>query len=204
MSWSAPAVGERNEIVMSASATRTRRTTTARRMSALRAFEGYGAGFERWTDEASTAARALRLGGATATGYRGRPSTELIGLRLLLVAVAAVAGAGLVAAVDGLELLEAPARAHRDARERALGEVHRHLGLVAKALVEPRQERAAAGEHDPAVHDVSRELRRRLVERRLDRLDDLRDGLVERAPHLLRREDDRLRQAREHVAAANL
>jgi len=44
-------------------------------MSALRAFEGYGVGFERWTDEASTAARALRLGGATATGYRGRPPT---------------------------------------------------------------------------------------------------------------------------------
>ena len=109
-------------------------TTIARRMSALRAFEGYGVGFERWTDEARTAARALRLGGATATGYRGRQPTELICLRL--VAVAAVAGAGLVAAVDGLELLEAPARADGDARERALGEVDGHLGLVAKPLVE--------------------------------------------------------------------
>src|SRR5437868_10421034 len=65
----APDVGERNEIVMSVSATRTRATTTALRMSALRAFEGYGVGFERWTDDASTAARALRLGGATKTGY---------------------------------------------------------------------------------------------------------------------------------------
>ena len=74
----APDVGERNEIVMSVSATRTRATTTALRMSALRAFEGYGVGFERWTDEASTAARALRLGGATAVGYRANPSGSLV------------------------------------------------------------------------------------------------------------------------------
>jgi hypothetical protein len=47
MSWSAPAVGERNEIVTSVSATRTRTTTTVLRVSALRAFEGYGVGFER-------------------------------------------------------------------------------------------------------------------------------------------------------------
>ena len=45
--WSAPDVGLRNEIVTSVSATRTRTTTTVLRMSALRAFEGYGVGFER-------------------------------------------------------------------------------------------------------------------------------------------------------------
>ena len=49
-------------------------------MSALRAFDGYGVGFERWTDEASTAARSLRLGGATAQGYRGSGLSELVGL----------------------------------------------------------------------------------------------------------------------------
>ena len=38
----------------------------------------------------------------------------------------------------------------------------------------PLQQRAAAGEHDAAVHDVGGELGRRLVERRLDRVDDLR------------------------------
>jgi hypothetical protein len=41
------AVAERLEIVTSARATMTRPTTIARRMSALRAFEGYGVGFER-------------------------------------------------------------------------------------------------------------------------------------------------------------
>src|SRR5215469_5031795 len=145
---------------MSANAARTRRTITARRMSALRAFEGYGVGFERWTDEARTAARALRLGGATPLGYRGWLPTGLI--RRCLVAVAPVPRARLVAAVDGLELLKAPARADSDARERALREVDGHLGLVTQALVEPREERAAPGEDDPAVHDVRRELRRRL------------------------------------------
>jgi hypothetical protein len=53
---------------------------------------------------------------------------------------AAVTASGFVAAVDGLELLEAPARADGDARQRTLGEVDGHLGLVAKALVEPGQE----------------------------------------------------------------
>ena len=75
--------------------------------------------------------------------------------------------------------------ADRDAGERALGEVDRHLRLVAQPLVEAGEERAAAGEHDAAVHDVRGELGRRLVERRLDRVDDLRDRLVERAADLL-------------------
>src|SRR5579884_877289 len=77
MPCSAPEVGERNEIVTSTSASRTRVATTARLTSALRAFDGYGVGFERWTDEAMTAARALREGGATALGYRALP---LVGL----------------------------------------------------------------------------------------------------------------------------
>jgi hypothetical protein len=40
-------VGERKEIVSSVRARSTRTTTTVLRMSALRAFEGYGVGFER-------------------------------------------------------------------------------------------------------------------------------------------------------------
>src|SRR5207248_7199190 len=102
------------------------------------------------------------------------------------------------------ERREAPAGADGPARERAFREVDRHLGLVTQPLVEPGDERAAAGEDDAAIHDVRRELGRRLVERGLDRLDDLRDRLVERAADLFRGEDDRLRQAREHVPPANL
>src|SRR5918992_2151538 len=64
----------------------------------------------------------------------------------------------LVGAVDRLELLEAAAGADRHAGERRLGQVGRHLGLVAQALVQSLEQRAAAREHDPAVHDVRRQL----------------------------------------------
>src|SRR3954452_13184365 len=68
-----------------------------------------------------------------------------------------------VGAVDRLELLEGAAGADRDTRQRRLRAVRGHLGLVAQALVEPLQQRAAAREHDAAVHDVRRQLGRRAV-----------------------------------------
>src|SRR5215204_2802704 len=110
----------------------------------------------------------------------------------------------LVAAVDRLELLEAAAGADRDTGERRLGQVRRHLGLVAQAVVEPLEERAAAGEHDAAVHDVRGQLRRRAVARLLDRIDDRLERLLQRHPDLLAREDDRFGQARDQVAPADL
>ena len=106
--------------------------------------------------------------------------------------------------MDDLELLEAPARADRDAGERRLRQLDRHLRLVAQPLLETAEQRAAACEDDPTIHDVRRELGRRLVERRLDRVEDLPDGLVESAPHFLGCDHDRLGQACEHVAASDL
>ena len=106
--------------------------------------------------------------------------------------------------MDRLELLEAAARADGDAGERTLGKMHRHLRLVAQPLVEALEERSAPGEHDAAVHDVGRQLGGRLVERRLDRVDDLRDGLLEGAAHLVGRDHDGLRQSGEHVTPAHL
>src|SRR4051794_9741707 len=86
--------------------------------------------------------------------------------RSVLVAASVPATrAGAVRTVDRLELLEAPPRADRDAGQRALGEVHLHLRLMAQPLVEAGQQRPAAGEDDAAIHDVRSELRRRLVER---------------------------------------
>src|SRR4029077_7710926 len=66
------------------------------------------------------------------------------------------------------------------------------------------EEGAAAGEDDAAVHDVGGELGRSLVQGRLDRVDDLRDRILERVANLLAREDYRLREAGEHVSAADL
>ena len=56
----------------------------------------------------------------------------------------------------------------------------------------------------PWLHDVGDELRRRLVERRLDRVDDRRDRLLDRLADVLGRGDDRLRQTRDEVPTADL
>ena len=82
--------------------------------------------------------------------------------------------------------------------------MHGHLRLVAQPLVEPLQERATACEHDSSIHDVRCKLGWRLVERRLDRVDDLGNRILERATNLFRGDDHRLRKAREHVAPAHL
>src|ERR1700730_9230825 len=109
-----------------------------------------------------------------------------------------------VRAMDRLELLERPAGADGDAGERGLGEVRRHLRLLPQPLVEALQQRAATGQHDAAVHDVRGELRRRAIERLLDRFDDLVERLFQRLADLLAGEHDGLRKARHHVAAPNL
>src|SRR4051812_1881622 len=146
---------------------------TRRRSAFERPLGGRRSDLERRTDEPSTAMRAVRSRDATVLGYRGsRPGeTDQVRmtyperLRVLAATVATVApaGAGAIRAVDRLELLEAPPGADRDAGQGTLREVHRHLRLMPEALVEAVQERASAGEHDAAVHDVCGELRRRLV-----------------------------------------
>src|SRR5579875_1496089 len=55
----------------------------------------------------------------------------------------------------------------------------RHLRLVTQPLLDPLQQGPAAGEHDPAVHDVGGELGRGAIERLLHRVDDLRDRLLD-------------------------
>jgi hypothetical protein len=57
---------------------------------------------------------------------------------------------------------------------------------------------------DPAVHDVGCEFGRSAVERHLHRTDDLIERLRERRADLLARQDDRLRQAGDDVATADL
>src|SRR3954471_24445420 len=64
-------------------------------------------------------------------------------------------------ALEDLELLEALARPEHDRLQRRVGDAHGHAGLVAQALVESTEQRPAAGQDDPAVHDVGRELRGR-------------------------------------------
>src|SRR3954447_7953578 len=157
---------------------------------------------ERPTSSASTA-RRLR----TFLSYTGNGSpSQWAGRRGRAVTLAPppVARVALVGTVDRLELLERPPRANGDARQRRLGQVRGHLGLVPQPLVQPLQQRPAAREHDATVHDVRGKLGRGAVEGLLDRVDDLRDGLLQSGADLLTGQHDGLGQPRDHVAAADL
>src|SRR5262249_12393656 len=125
------------------------------------------------------------------------------GLRAVVVAEAATA-AGALAAVDDLELLEPAARADRHTRQRRSAQATRQVRLVPEPLVETREQRTAAGQHDATVHDVGGKLGRRLVERLLERVDDLAGRLLERVPDLLRRDYHRLREPGEEVSPPDL
>ena len=70
--------------------------------------------------------------------------------------------------------------------------------------VEAVQQGAAAGEDDALLHDVGGQLRRRLVEGDLHRVDDGRHRLLDGFADLLGGGDDRLGQAGDEVAAADL
>src|SRR5256885_6738771 len=101
-----------------------------------------------------------------------------------------------------LELLKDLAAAASDAGERVVGDVDRDLGRLGDARVEAAEERAAAREVNALVHDVGDELRRGLLDRVLDGVDDLLDRWVERFADLCARNLDRSRQTRQEIAAA--
>src|SRR5206468_8469690 len=103
-------------------------------------------------------------------------------------------------ALEDLELFEALPRAEHHRLQRRVGDPDRHPGLVTEPLVQPAEERAAAGEHDAAIHDVRGELGWGPIERGLDRVDDGVHRLLDRAADLFRADRDRLRQTGDEVA----
>jgi 4-amino-4-deoxy-L-arabinose transferase-like glycosyltransferase len=66
-----------------------------------------------------------------------------------------------------------------------LGAVHRHPGLLRDQIVEAADQGAAAGQQDPIASDVGGQLRRSLLQRVADRLQDLAQRPGDRRPHLL-------------------
>src|SRR5258708_23743875 len=105
---------------------------------------------------------------------------------------------------QSVEVLHALARTERDRVERFVGDMDRHPGVLAQPLVQAAQEGAAASQSDAAVHHVARELRRALVERGPDRVDDHHERLGDRVPDLSGRDHDGLGQATDQVPAADL
>ena len=119
------------------------------------------------------------------------------------------AGAATGASVDGdlpeqVDVREHRAGPERDRVERQLGDRDREAGLLAQAPVEVLQERAAAREDDPLVHDVGRELGRRLLEGDADGVDDDPDRLRERLAHLGVGQREGLRDPLDEVAPLDL
>src|SRR5262245_46356891 len=146
---SGPLSSERNDIEMRTSDASTSRPMTSRRRSGPVDREGTVVEIRR-TVRPSAADRALRCRDMARQCSQAPRRFQVWGppsRRRNLGAQQAVAAGGAVAAraVDDLELLEASSRADRDARQRALGEVHGDLRLVAYTLVEPLQERTASG-----------------------------------------------------------
>ena len=93
-------------------------------------------------------------------------------------------------------------RAAHDAGERVVGDVDRHLRRLRDATVEAGKQRPAAGQHDALVHHVGDELRRRLLDRLLDRVDDLGDRRLEGLADLVAADLDAAREAGQQVPAA--
>src|SRR5437879_4296965 len=150
-----------------------------------------------------------------AASRAARTTRDLVALRydVLLKATSRTTlgeAAGSVAArsdehrLQRLEFLQTFAGTDGHARQRVLGQMHGHPGLMLEALVEPLQEGASAGQHDSLVHDVCSQLRWRPVERRLHGVDDRVHRLLDGPADLLRGHDDGLRQPGDEVAPTDL
>ena len=79
-----------------------------------------------------------------------------------------------------VEVRQHLAGAEHHRRQRVLGHRQRQARLLAQALVEVLQHGPAAGQHDAAVDDVGRQLGRRALEHRANRIDDRVDRLLQR------------------------
>ena len=77
-------------------------------------------------------------------------------------------------------------------------------GLLAQQLVEAFEQRAAAGQHDTAVHDVGGQFRGRLFQGDAHGLHDAFHLFGDGFAHFLGGDDDVLRDARHQVAALDL
>ncbi len=98
-------------------------------------------------------------------------------------------------------LLERPAGADGDAGQGIVGDGDGKARLVAENLVQPLEQGAAAGQDDALVDDVGGELRRGILKRDPDALDDRPDRLAERLGDLALVDRDLLGNAVDEVAA---
>src|SRR5690606_28803673 len=90
------------------------------------------------------------------------------------------------------------------AGQRVLGDDHRQTGFLGEKLVQIAQQGAATGQHQTALGDVRGEFRRGLLQRALDRLDDGRQGFLQRFEHFVGVEGEAARYALGQVATTHV
>lgn len=88
--------------------------------------------------------------------------------------------------------------------QRVLGDDYRQAGLLGQQLVEITQQRATTGQHQAALGDVRGQLGRRLLQGALDRLDDGRQGFLQRFEHFVGIQGEGTRYAFGQVAATDI
>jgi hypothetical protein len=103
-----------------------------------------------------------------------------------------------------IEVVERRARAERDAGQRRLRAEHRHASLLSDALGEPPHQRAPTDEQDSVPAEVRRQLWWRVLERVVDRLQDLANWTDHRLSDLLAAQFDARRQPGEQVASLDV
>src|SRR5258708_39093570 len=105
---------------------------------------------------------------------------------------------------ESFEVLYALASSQRDRLQGIVGQVDGKAGLLAQPIINAAQQGATACQRDSAVHDITGEFGRALVQRGLNCVDDRAERLLDRAANLLSRYHDGLRQAADQVSAADL
>src|SRR5438270_7180246 len=103
-----------------------------------------------------------------------------------------------------LLFFERAAGAERDAGERIVGDGDGKAGLVAQHLVEALEQRAAASQNDALVANVGRKLRRRILERDSNALDNRADRLGQGLGDLALVDRNLLGHAVDEVAALDV
>src|SRR5690606_42039987 len=88
--------------------------------------------------------------------------------------------------------------------QRYLGNDHWEPGSLRDQLVQVEQRRATAGQDQATIGDVRSQFRRGLLQRALDRLNDGRQGLLQRFEHFIGVKGEAARYAFGQVTAAHV
>src|SRR5687768_9207489 len=89
---------------------------------------------------------------------------------------------------EKLDFAERAACAFGDSAQRILGDMNQQTGFLCEEAIKATEQCATASEHETAVYEICRKLRRAPFERHTDGIDNRGDWFEERFTNLLRRD----------------